>query len=81
MSRARSECSEYTKNYDIEITGNILSDRVSQYVHAYTLYGAYRPLGSASIIAAHDLDGFNLHLIEPSGFSYVIEEKSWIILI
>jgi len=71
LTRARSESSDYTKSFDIPIRGNILSDRVSQYVHAYTLYGSYRPFGSAIILAAHDLDGFNLHMIEPSGFSYV----------
>jgi 20S proteasome subunit alpha 7 len=70
LTRARSESSDYTKSFDIPIRGNILSDRVSQYVHAYTLYGSYRPFGSAIILAAHDLDGFNLHMIEPSGFSY-----------
>lgn len=47
-----------------------MADRVSQYVHAFTLYGSYRPFGSAVITASHDIEGFNLHMIEPSGLCY-----------
>lgn len=76
LTRARSESSEYTKSFDIEITGKVLSERVAQYVHAYTLYGAYRPFGSAVILGSYDLNGFNLHMIEPSGFCYVLKRFS-----
>ena len=41
------------------------------YIHAHTLYGSYRPFGSAAIIASHDVEGYHLHMIEPSGHNYV----------
>ena len=37
----------------------------------WTLYGGYRPLGSAVIMAAHGDSGFTLHMVRPSGECYV----------
>lgn len=49
-----------------------LNDRVSMYVHAYTLYSAVRPFGSSLIIGAYDPDdGSQMYMIDPSGVSYV----------
>jgi 20S proteasome subunit alpha 7 len=48
-----------------------LSDRLGLYLNAYTLYGSYRPLGSAEIIASYDkYDGFGLYMLEPNGLYY-----------
>ena len=49
-----------------------MADRMGSYMHAHTLYGSYRPFGSAVIIASHDLEGYHLHMVEPSGHNYVI---------
>ena len=40
-------------------------------MHAHTLYGSYRPFGSSVIVAAHDIEGYKLYLIDPSGHNYV----------
>jgi len=53
------------------MSGKSLADRVSQFVHMWTLYGGYRPLGSAVIMAAHGDSGFTLHMVRPSGECYV----------
>jgi hypothetical protein len=46
----------------------VLTDRIAQYVHTYTLYYEYRPFGASSIIASYDeFDGYSLYMIEPSG--------------
>ena len=53
------------------ISGQTLADRVSLYLNAYTLYNSVRPFGSAEIMASYDqLDGFKLHMLEPSGLCY-----------
>lgn len=48
-----------------------LTDRVSGYVHAYTLHSAVRPFGTSMIVASYDADGPEMFLIEPSGVSWV----------
>lgn len=48
-----------------------MADRIGQYMHAHTLYGSYRPFGSSIILASHDVEGYHLHMIEPSGHNYV----------
>ena len=40
-------------------------------MHAHTLYGSYRPFGSSVIMATHDIDGYRLFMIDPSGHNYV----------
>jgi len=69
MNRARQEASQYKTNYGINIPGTVLAERVAQYVHSHTLYYEYRPFGTSVILATYDdLDGYNLHMIEPSGY-------------
>lgn len=48
-----------------------LAERVSNYLHAYTLYSAVRPFGCSVMIGAHDEDGPQLYLLDPSGLCYV----------
>lgn len=48
----------------------ILSDRLSGYVQAYTCYGSVRPFGVSSLIAGVDKTGPRLFCIEPSGVYY-----------
>jgi 20S proteasome subunit alpha 7 len=71
VQRARSEAADYLKTFSIPIVGNILSDRMQIFVHQFTLYGGYRPYGSAVLIASYDeFDQYNLHMVEPSGHCY-----------
>jgi len=49
-----------------------LSNRVSMYVHAYTLYGSVRPFGVSCLIGSYDAAvGPQMYCIDPSGVSFV----------
>lgn len=48
-----------------------LSDRLSLYVQAYTLYSSVRPFGCSTILGGVDKDGPSIYVIEPSGVFYV----------
>ena len=49
-----------------------LVDRVSSYVHAYTLYSAVRPFGVSIILSSYTpTDGPSMYSIDPSGVSHV----------
>jgi len=68
---ARKESSNYRSQYGVSIPLNYLNDRISMYMHAYTLYSAVRPYGSSIILGCHDkLEGPNMYMIDPSGVSY-----------
>jgi 20S proteasome alpha/beta subunit len=73
VNRAREEASMYKKNYGSPIPPQVLADRMSQYVHYFTLYGSVRPFGTSIMLAGRDVDTgkFFLNVIEPSGVSYV----------
>ena len=45
ISRARMECENSRSNFGVPISGQILTQRLANFVHAHTLYGSYRPLG------------------------------------
>ena len=67
MYRAREEAEQYKINFGIPISGAVLAERVANYVHAYTLYGAYRPFGATFLIASMDNGKPHLYKIENSG--------------
>lgn len=68
MTYARNEASKFFKDFSVPVSGRTLSDRLSLYLNAHTLYNAVRPFGSAEIVASYDkLDGFKLFMLEPSG--------------
>ncbi|RHY09379.1 hypothetical protein DYB36_008544 [Aphanomyces astaci] len=60
------------KNYGSPIPPQVLADRMSQYVHYFTLYGSVRPFGTSIMLAGRDVDTGKtfLNVIEPSGVSY-----------
>lgn len=69
---ARKEAANYRSQYGVNIPLKFLNDRVSMYMHAYTLYSAVRPYGCSVILGSHDVkDGPSMYLIDPSGVSYV----------
>ncbi len=51
--------------------GKMLADRMSLFMQAYTLYSSVRPFCATMIIATVDEDGPHLHMVEPSGVSWV----------
>lgn len=68
---ARREATNYRSQYGIPIPLKYLNDRVSMYMHAYTLYSAVRPYGCSVILGGYDItDGPAMYLIDPSGVSY-----------
>merc|ERR1712183_345049 len=68
---AANEAANYRADYGTEIPLAYLADRVSMYMHAYTLYSAVRPFGATVMFGSYtDLHGPKLYCIEPSGTSY-----------
>ncbi|WRT63390.1 uncharacterized protein IL334_000295 [Kwoniella shivajii] len=68
--RGREEASSFRENYNSPVTVQILSDRISAYLQAYTCYGSVRPFGLSSIVGGVDKTGPKLFCIEPSGVYY-----------
>ncbi|XP_059483724.1 proteasome subunit alpha type-3 [Neocloeon triangulifer] len=71
VETARSECADYRSQYGSNIPLKYLNDRVSMFMHAYTLYSAVRPFGCSAIIGSYDqVDGPAMYVIDPSGVSH-----------
>lgn len=67
---AKSEATSYRLQYGTPIPLKYLTDRVSMYIHAYTLYSAVRPFGCSIMFGSYDeCDGPILYTIDPSGVS------------
>ena len=67
---ARSEAASYKSQYGVGIPLKYLNERVSMYMHAYTLYSAVRPYGCSVILGAYENGGPTMYMIDPSGVSY-----------
>jgi len=68
---ATEEARNYRHQYRSAIPIKYLKDRVSMYVHAYTLYSALRPFGASLLVASYDpMEGPDMFCIEPSGLAY-----------
>lgn len=67
---AREEAQSYRQQYDRTIPLKILNERISSYLHAYTLYSAVRPFGVSVIICSwSEESGPEMYMIDPSGLS------------
>lgn len=67
---ARDEASNFRYNYGGNIPLKHLAERVSMYVHAYTLYSSVRPFGATALMGSYDDNTPQLFMIEPSGVSH-----------
>ncbi|GLV35392.1 Proteasome alpha7 subunit [Carabus blaptoides fortunei] len=67
---ARKEASNYRNQYGVSVPLKYLNDRVSMYMHAYTLYSAVRPYGCSVVLGAYENDEPVMYTIDPSGVSY-----------
>ena len=68
MNHARNEAGKFQKDFDIDIDGKTLAQRLALYLNAYTLANSVRPFGSSEIIASYTKEqGFGLYMMEPSG--------------
>ncbi|XP_067011517.1 proteasome subunit alpha type-3 [Anabrus simplex] len=70
VETARTEASNYRAQYGSNIPLKYLNDRVSMYMHAYTLYSAVRPFGCSVILGSYQTDEPVMYMIDPSGVSY-----------
>ena len=71
VSRAKLEAANYLKTYGIEITGKILTERLSIYVHAHTCHWGARPFGCCVLISSYEKDNtYHLYMLETSGNFY-----------
>jgi len=70
-SIARDEASSYRQDYGSSVPLPQLCQRVSGYMHAYTLYSSVRPFGATGMFGSWSQDrGAELYCLEPSGVSY-----------
>ena len=68
VSRAKLECSSYLSQFGIPISGQILAERLSIYVHAFTCHWGARPFGCCVFISSYDTDKkYHLYMIENTG--------------
>jgi len=68
---ARDEAATYRSDYGSPIPLPHLVQRVSAYMHAYTLYSSIRPFGATSMLGSWSKEaGAQLYCIEPSGTGY-----------
>ncbi|MCQ2820086.1 MAG: hypothetical protein MJ252_22705 [archaeon] len=67
VSRAKLEASSYLKTFGIEITGQILAERLSIYVHSHTCHWGARPFGACVFISSIEKKTYHLYMLETSG--------------
>ena len=70
VNRCRDEASDWKDKFKAPIPCHALTDRMSGYVQAHTLYSSVRPFGITAIIAGMDARGPQLFMVEPSGQSW-----------
>lgn len=72
VEKARQEAAKWRNEYGSPIPLKALNDRLSMYIHAYTLFSAVRPFGCNVILSSYDeKKGGEMYMIDPSGVSYV----------
>lgn len=72
VDTARQEAENYRQQFKRPIPLKVLNERLSNFIHAYTLYSAVRPFGVSIVLASYDKhDGAEMYMIEPSGNSFV----------
>lgn len=70
VETAKVEAANYRSDYHEPVPLKYLKDRVSMYMHAYTLYSSCRPFGASVIMGALEYDGPEMYCIDPSGISW-----------
>lgn len=70
VDRARGEASNYRFTYAQPIPLKHLVDRVSNFMHLFTLYSHIRPFGCSVIFASYGAEGPALFMADPSGVAW-----------
>ena len=60
-----------TRTHTYTHTHKHLTDRVSSYVHVFTLYNGARPFGCSVMFGAYGPEGPRLYMTDPSGVAWV----------
>jgi 20S proteasome subunit alpha 7 len=73
VERARDEARGFRQNFGEPVPPRVLSDRMGAFMHLFTLYGSYRPVGSSILMAGFDAETqqYELHMAEPTGLALV----------
>jgi 20S proteasome subunit alpha 7 len=66
VNKGREEARDYKEQFDHQIPGEVLANRVAGHVHMHTLYWYLRPFGCMTLLASYS-DAPQLYLIEPNG--------------
>lgn len=70
VETAKVEAANYRADYHEPVPLKYMKDRVSMYMHAYTLYSSCRPFGASVIMGSLEYDGPEMYCIDPSGISW-----------
>ncbi|EUD67334.1 20S proteasome subunit alpha 7 [Plasmodium inui San Antonio 1] len=71
IDRAKYEANSYYLNFHTNIPLHILANRVSLYIHSFTLYWHLRPFASSIILASFDeKEKGEIYCVEPNGACY-----------
>lgn len=70
VNQARDEAANYRFTYSQPIPVKHLVDKVSSFMHLFTLYGSVRPFGCCIMFGTYEADGPQLFLADPSGVSW-----------
>ncbi len=73
VTRARDEAKAYRQNFGESVPPRVLSDRMGAFMHIFTYYSYYRPLGASVLLAGYDQEtkSTELYLAEPTGMALV----------
>ena len=73
VERAREHTTQFKGYFGEEMPPRVLSERMGQFVHQFTCYGGYRPLGMSILFAGwdHRENRYDLYRITPSGQCFV----------
>ena len=79
VERGRDEARGYRQNFGEPVPPRVLSDRMGAFMHLFTLYGSYRPVGSSILLAGFDAESkeYELYLAEPTGLAMVRRGGGW----
>jgi 20S proteasome subunit alpha 7 len=67
VTKSREEAQQSRTIMNSPILGSVLSERVGEMIHLYTIYGGLRPYGCSVLIASYADDGPQLFVADPSG--------------
>ena len=72
VTRAIDEAAYYEQQYAVKIPPKLLSERIGDYMHYFTLHSSLRAFGAACVIAGYDEDikEHSLYMVEPNGAAY-----------